>query len=225
MKPIEIEYNGKIYIFSIRSLIFYITGAILFPLIISYINDYLWLHEMVSKQAVFFLNLFTGIDGFVFFEPKVGNWFIDIPERFPLIFTNSCAGVQPIAMIIGIIIFIPSSQNNKTKKDIWRRKIKSLIISSIIYYVMNIIRLIFSLYLYWIGYPWDEIDFSLSLITAFITVIIVVFLFNKWIPEFMISFYYTYLLIKRKIEKSNKINSTVFTVLKDKIKRKNYKTE
>jgi exosortase/archaeosortase family protein len=79
------------------------------------------------------------------------------------------------------------------------RKAKSLIISSAIFYIVNIIRMLIQIYLYYIGYPWESIHVSISAASSFIAAIIVLLL-HKWIPEFIISIIYAGTLINKKFK-------------------------
>ena len=203
-----IEFEGKTYIFSIRSIIILAIGA---PLI-SY-GIYLffdnpinyWLHEIVVKQTVFFLNLLFNMGADTKYVPiGTHHWSFIIPNKGKIYFQTFCTGVQAICVFAGIIICIPHSQDRKTNEDILWRKTKALIISSLIFYVVNIIRMIIQIYLYYIGYAWEDIHYSISAASSFIAAIIIILL-HKWIPEFIISIIYTGNLIGKKLKESRKM--------------------
>lgn len=205
-KPI-IEYNGKKYIFSIRSLILFAIGApvsayliyLFFDLKINY-----WLHEIVVKQTVYFLNLFFNMDAKAFYS-QTGKyyWHFEIPGKSSISFETFCTGIQAICVFAGVIIFTPHSQDRDTKRDIVWRKTKALIISSVIFYVVNIIRMLIQIELYNIGYAWRDIHFSISAASSFIAAIIVL-LMHRWIPEFIISIIYVGTLISEPIKQKRK---------------------
>lgn len=217
-KPI-IEYDERRYIFSIRSLILLTIGAPTSAYFIYLFFDWeaqFWLHEIVVKQTVYFLNLFFNMGAEAQFAPS-GKYFwrFKIPDQNPIYFETFCTGIQAICIFAGIIIFTPHSQDPTAREDIVWRKTKALIVSSVIFYVVNIIRMIIQINLYYIGYEWADIHFSISAASSFIAAIIVL-LMHKWIPEFIISIIYTGTLVseplkqKRKkqvkemVEKSNK---------------------
>lgn len=217
-KPI-IEYDERRYIFSIRSLILLTIGAPISAYFIYLFFDWeaqFWLHEIVVKQTVYFLNLFFNMAAEAQFAPS-GKYFwkFSIPGQSPIYFETFCTGIQAICIFAGIIIFTPHSQDPTAREDIVWRKTKALIVSSVIFYVVNIIRMIIQINLYYIGYEWADIHFSISAASSFIAAIIVL-LMHKWIPEFIISIIYTGTLVseplkqKRKkqvkemVEKSNK---------------------
>ncbi len=198
-----IEFEGKKYVFSTNSLIILAIGAPLLSYLIYLFFDYefsYWLHEIVVKQTAFFLNLFFDMG----VEPvykKIGkyNWYFDIPGRMDIYFETFCTGIQAICVFAGIIICTPHSKDQETNKDIIWRKTKSLVVSSVIFYVVNIIRMIIQLYLFYIGYAWQDIHYSISAASSFIAAIIILLL-HKWIPEFIISIIYTGALISEPIK-------------------------
>ncbi|MFX0105516.1 MAG: archaeosortase H [Candidatus Hodarchaeota archaeon] len=234
-KPI-IEYNEKKYIFSIRSLLLFAIGAPISAYLIYIFFDWktqFWLHEIVVKQTVYFLNLFFNMGAEAQFAPSgIYDWRFFIPGKSPIYFETFCTGIQAICVFAGIIIFTPHSRDPITKEDIIWRKTKALIVSSVIFYVVNIIRMLIQIDLYYIGYDWEDIHFSISAASSFIAAIIVL-LMHKWIPEFILSIIYTGTLIsgpikqKRKekikeaVETSNKVKLNLMRkVLR--MERKNY---
>jgi len=205
-KPI-IEYNERKYIFSIRSLILFAIGApisayliyLFFDLRINY-----WLHEIVVKQTVYFLNLFFNMGAEAQFAPSgIYDWRFEILGQNPIYFETFCTGIQAICVFAGIIIFTPHSQDPITKEDVIWRKTKALIVSSVIFYVVNIIRMVIQIDLYYIGYAWEDIHFSISAASSFIAAIIVL-LMHKWIPEFILSIIYIGILVSEPIKQKRK---------------------
>lgn len=234
-KPV-LEYNNKKYIFSIRSLVIFAIGAPLSAYLIYLFFDLrinYWLHEIVVKQTVYLLNLFFNMDTIAEFAPSGKyDWRFAIPGKSPIYFETFCTGIQAICIFAGVIIFTPHSQDRDTKEDIVWRKTKSLIISSVIFYVVNIIRMLIQIDLYYIGYDWEDIHYSISAASSFIAAIIVL-LMHKWTPEFILSIIYTGTLIsepikqKRKekvkemVKKSNKVElNTMRKILR--MDKKNY---
>ncbi|MFW9973258.1 MAG: archaeosortase H [Candidatus Odinarchaeota archaeon] len=205
-KPI-IEYNKRKYVFSIRSLILFAIGAPLSAWLIYLFFDLpynRWLHEIVVKQTVYFLNLFFNMGGQAQFYPSgIYDWRFLIPGRDPIYFETFCTGIQAICIFAGIIIFTPHSQDQSTNEDIVWRKTKALIVSSAIFYLVNIIRMLIQLDLYYIGYAWNDIHVSISAASSFIAAIIVL-LMHKWIPEFILSIIYTGTLVSEPIKQKRK---------------------
>ena len=204
-----IEFEDKKYIFSLNSLIILGVGTPLVALITYFFFDteaQFWLHEIVVKQTIYFLNLFFDMDVSTSYIPSgkyhfsfnfVGN--IDGDPLGSIYFETFCTGIQAICVFAGIIICTPHSQDKRTNKDIIWRKTKSLILSSVIFYVVNIIRMLIQIELYYLGYPWDSIHVSISAASSFIAAIIILLL-HKWIPEFIISIIYTGTLISKKFK-------------------------
>ncbi len=206
-RPI-IEFEGKNYTFSLYSLGLLALGAPLLALAIYFFFDWninYWLHEIVVKQTTFLLNYFFDMGVSNSYVP-IGkfHWNFNIPGKGSIYFETFCTGVQAICIFAGIIVFTPHSKDPYTNRDIIWRKTKSLIISSAIFYIVNIFRMVIQIYLYYIGYAWSDIHYSISAASSFIAAIIVL-LMHKWIPEFIISLIWTYTLIKKKIKKNKKI--------------------
>ena len=209
-----IEFEGKKFIFSNVSLIAFAIGAPISAYLIYLFFDNeanYWLHELVMKQTVFFLNLFFNMGATANYAP-VGKyfWSFGVPGRSSIFFETFCTGIQAICVFAGIIIFIPHSKDKETSKDIIWRKAKSLIISSVIFYVVNIIRMLIQIDLYYIGYPWESIHVSISAASSFIAAIIILLL-HKIIPEFIISIIYVGTLFNKykKSKKNKEINKNI----------------
>ena len=205
-KPV-IEFNEKRYIFSIKSLILLAVGAPISAYLIYLFFDLeinFWLHELVTKQTVFFLNLFFNMNATAVHEPgPLYHWKFNIPGKSSIYFETFCTGVQAIVIFVGIILFTPHSQDRDTKRDVVWRKTKALIISSIIFYVVNIIRMLIQIQLYNIGYAWVDIHFSISAASSFIAAIIVL-LMHRYIPEFIISIIYIGTLAGEPVKNNRK---------------------
>ncbi|MFW9772406.1 MAG: archaeosortase H [Promethearchaeota archaeon] len=203
-----IEFEGKKYIFSIRSLIFLGIGAPLLALGIYFFFDQpamYWLHEITVKQTAFFLNLFFNMDVSAVYTPGgIHEWAFSNGISFE----TFCTGIQAICVFAGIILFIPHSKDKRTNRDIIWRKAKSLVISSLIFYIVNIIRMLIQIELYNIGYPWESIHVSISAASSFIAAIIILLL-HKWIPEFIISIIYTGTLFKKRFGKKSKVKEKI----------------
>jgi exosortase/archaeosortase family protein len=205
-RPI-IEFEGKKYEFSIKSILLLVIGAPLLSFLIYLFFDMemnYWLHEIVVKQTSYFLNLFFNMGSEAIYAPGGQyHWLFQIPGKYPIYFETFCTGIQAICVFAGIIICTPHSKDRDTSEDIIWRKSKSLIISSLLFYVVNIIRMLIQLYLYYIGYEWVDIHYSISAASSFIAAIIILLL-HKWMPEFIISIIYTGTLISEPIKLKRK---------------------
>ncbi|MFX1383837.1 MAG: archaeosortase H [Promethearchaeota archaeon] len=226
-KPI-IEYDSKKYQFSIISIIILGIGAPLLAwLIYLFFDNYTnyWLHEIVVKQTAIFLKLLFNMNVEVVYTPiGLYHWGFyfpsgginDIHLQYSVIqFETFCTGIQAICVFAGIIIFTPHSKDLRTKKDMIWRKTKSLIVSSLLFYIVNIIRMLIQLQLYYIGYLWEDIHVSISAASSFIAAIIVLLL-HKWIPEFIISIIYVGTLISEpiKAKRKERVMSEINTINK-----------
>jgi len=75
--------------------------------------------------------------------------------------------------------------------------------SSVIFYVVNVIRMVIQIYLFYIGYAWEDIHYSISAASSFIAAIIILLL-HKWIPEFIISIIYLGSIVNKSIQNTRK---------------------
>ena len=123
--------------------------------------------------------------------------YFDIPGQGPIQFVTFCTGFQAIIIFSAIIFFTPHSLDKSTSKGIWKRKMASLFWSSLIFYIVNIVRMWIQLYLYYTGSNWNDIHYSISAASSFIAAIIIV-LMHKILPEFVISIVWTGIEIKKR---------------------------
>lgn len=182
----EIEYEGKKYRFSWYSAAIFF---VLCPLIgfLSYeIVDYLWLytHLPVIAQTVDLINFFH------LMEPPItwdlgSHYYYTIPGRGIIGFETLCTGMQANSVFLGIILATPHSQDKVANKWIWPRKLLALGVSWAIFYIVNILRMVLQLTLYYNGAAWEDIHVSISAASSFIAVLIII-LMHKWVPEFII---------------------------------------
>jgi len=207
-KPV-IEFENKKYIFSINSLVILAIGTPILAYLIYLFFDtepQYWLHEIVVKQTIYLLNLFFDMGVSASYSlTGTHHWSFDFIGNVAgdplgsISFETFCTGVQAICVFAGLIICIPHSQDRETNKDIIWRKTKSLLISSLIFYVVNIIRMLIQIELYYLGYPWDSIHVSISAASSFVAAIIILLL-HKWIPEFIISIIYIGTLLSKRFK-------------------------
>ena len=204
-----IEFENKKYIFSINSLVILIVGTPILAYLIYFFFDtepQYWLHEIVVKQTIYLLNLFFDMGVSANYSPtSIRHWSFDFVGNAAgdplgsISFETFCTGVQAICVFVGIIICTPHSRDKETNKDIIWRKTKSLLISSLIFYVVNIIRMLIQIELYYLGYPWDSIHVSISAASSFVAAIIILLL-HKWMPEFIISIIYIGTLLNKRFK-------------------------
>jgi exosortase/archaeosortase family protein len=204
-----IEFEDKKYVFSSSSLLIFALGTPLLALGIYFFFDIeaqYWLHEIVVKQTVYFLNLFFNMGVSATYSPFSNyHWKFDFLGNIngdslgSIYFETFCTGIQAICVFAGIIICTPHSRDKKTNRDIIWRKAKALVVSSVIFYVVNIIRMLIQIELYYLGYPWQSIHVSISAASSFIAAIIILLL-HKWIPEFIISIIYIGTIISKKFK-------------------------
>lgn len=188
-KVTEVVYKGKNYRFSTEDLTFFPISVILGALLIFVITEgYLgpWIHYYIADEVVWLLNT-SGIHTQLIYSPAAVCWQFtgDIPN--PIVFTNECAGFPAFAIFIALIGFTPTSQDPIAKQGIRWRKLISIVVSCLVFHVINVFRMFIQLYIYhWNLVPWDPIHISIGTVVAIFAVIIIL-LMHRWIPELMIS--------------------------------------
>jgi len=199
-----IEFKGKKYSFSTRALILYPIGTIILAICMILFFEMrvnFWLHELVAKQTVFFLNLFFKVGAETSYLPELYYpWHIDIPGGIGVYIISGCTGAPAMSILSFVVICTPHSHDPKTREDIIWRKTVDIIAMVTLIYLFNIFRMVLVFYLYHIGFAWDLVHDSLANLSAVVAAHIFIFwLCNKYIPEWYISIYYSGKLMYNKI--------------------------
>ena len=206
-RPI-LHFNGKKYNFSNPQLLALILCSPLLSIFIYYflkLRINFWVYEFTSRQIVFILNTLFNMNSLVIINPE--------HNVFPTIFipnhpfngnysiTPNCIAAHIFSILIGIIIFIPSSKDSSSNKNFMWRKIKTLIIAVGGIHLLNIFRIAFLLFFNFKGIPFEFIHESLFFLSAIVGALLVSILLKKLLPELFISIYYMYCLISQNRKK------------------------
>ncbi len=203
-RPI-LNLNGKAYKFSNLQIMNLIVGSpllsILIYLFLSLKINY-WIYEFTSIQISFFLNSIFNMNSTVIISSD-HNTFPTImipnhPFEGKYSITPNCLAAHIFSILIGIILFIPSSKDPSSKNNFIWRKIKTLIVSVGGIHILNIIRILFLLFFNFKGIPFEFIHESLFFLSAIIAALFVFILLKNWLPELFISIYYLYCLVFQK---------------------------
>ncbi|MBN1803089.1 MAG: hypothetical protein JW891_16380 [Candidatus Lokiarchaeota archaeon] len=200
-KPV-FTLDGKDYIFRTRSIVFLFFGAPILSIII-YIIFCLkinhWIYDVISHQVSFLINLLFESGSHVVISPdKVRPPAILVPFLDHYLFMSAgCIAAPIFSFSIGFITCIPSPLNSIDKKKFYIRKNLVLIVSLVGIHLLNLIRMILTLYFAYIGLNFDVFHIILSFASAIGGVIFFILLLNKAIPEIFIGYYYIYLLVRR----------------------------
>ena len=216
-----ITYEGKKYTFDPWQIVLFAVATPVFVIIFYELLEYAaWIRVIVADHTISSLNFVTAMGatmtyraghmtyttytdlfnavgaGTIFFSSvdEISIIF-GIPGRGNIEFVTFCTGFQAIIIFAGIIFFTPHSKDPGAAKGVWKRKFASLFWSSLIFYVVNIIRMWIQLYLYYIGFRWDDIHYSISAASSFVAAIIVL-LMHRTLPEFVLSIVWTGVTIK-----------------------------
>ncbi len=200
-----LQLNEKTYKFSNLQLIYLIIGSPLLAIFIYYflrLSLNYWIYELTSIQISFFLNLFFNLNSEVIIYAD-HNIFPTIyipnhPFEGSYAITTNCIAAHIFSFMIGIILFIPSSKESFSKKSFIWRKIKTLTVSVVGIYILNIFRIVFLLFFNFKGIPFEFIHESLFFLSAVIGALFVVIVLKNWLPELFISIYYIFCLVSQK---------------------------
>ncbi|MHA1680701.1 MAG: archaeosortase H [Promethearchaeota archaeon] len=214
-----IVYEGKRYHFNPWSILIFAVAVPVGVVILYELLEYaLWIRVMVADHTIVSLNFISGMGatvtyggyntyGELFNAIGLGKFFFshvddvvitfNIPGQFSIQFVTFCTGFQAIIIFAMIILFTPHSLDKSARKGIWKRKLLTLLWSSAIFYGVNIIRMWIQLFLYYKGFEWDDIHYSISAGSSFIAVLIVI-LMHKSLPEFVLSIVWSGIKIKEK---------------------------
>ncbi|MFX1380521.1 MAG: hypothetical protein ACFFA4_15655 [Promethearchaeota archaeon] len=111
-----------------------------------------------------------------------------------------CYGAQMISIFIGIILVTPSSHNYNPKLNIVRRKIIIIILTIISTYLLYLLRMVLMLGFAQYGIPMHVIHDSSYYFVTLISFIVILYIFRKILPEFIVFLHYIgYSISNRKI--------------------------
>ena len=223
IKPTIITYEGKKYQFTWKRMaLLAIASPILIIVLYQLLEYAAWIRIIVADQTTSSLNFITAMgatmqyyanghffDNYSSLFHSVGaaniffsyvddiQIYIDVPGRGQILFVTFCTGFQAIIIFFALIMFTPHPLDKATRKGMWIRKLIALFWSSLIFYVVNIIRMWIQLGLYYIGFAWDDIHYSISAAVSFIAIIIVL-LMHRFMPEFVISIVWAGIDLKKR---------------------------
>ena len=200
-----LHLNGKTYKFSNLQIMNLVVGIPLLSILIYLfliLKINYWIYELTSMQISFLLNSIFNMNSTVIIYPDRNTFPTILIPNHPFegtySITTNCIAAHIFSILIGIILFIPSSKENSNKKNFIWRKIKTLIISVGLIHVLNIFRIVFLLFFNFKGIPFEVIHESLFFLSAIVGALFVVILLKNWMPELFISIYYIYCLISQK---------------------------
>ena len=184
-----IEFEGKNYDFNWLSIAILFIGAPLIAYGIWISHNWIWLHKISAEMTIWILNLLSGAENYVYevFNDPTQPWVIHLPGTpGDIHFETLCTGIHAVAIFVGAILCIPHSKDKETSKDIWKRKGIAMFVTSLVFYLVNIFRMVLQLYLYQRGADWLDVHYPISAASSFIAVACVLIM-HKFVPEFIMS--------------------------------------
>jgi exosortase/archaeosortase family protein len=152
-----------------RNIILYIVGAAIIILALYYLPNYFFLEKATAEHAAVVLKS-LGMN----VRTKVVGESVFI-ENIKIV--KDCTGVQVIAVFSGLIIPVPKAS--------WKNKILTLAIISTALYAANLLRIGLEFGLVYLKIlPWSLAHYPLSLLLGIIGVFVLVFVANRYMPEF-----------------------------------------
>ena len=121
-----------------------------------------WLQEIVGKHSVFLLNLVFDINvELIQTSDTLNPWIFIIPGGKFVYMSVGCTGIYSICIFIVLFICTPHSKDPETNQDIVWRKTKATIVSTLLIYITNILRITILNYLIYLGFSWGIIHNSI----------------------------------------------------------------
>jgi len=134
-----------------------------------YLPHYFFLEKAIAEHAAVVLNL-LGMN----VQTKVVGESVFLED---IKIVKDCTGVQVIAVFFGLIIPVPNAS--------WKNKFLTLAIVSTILYVANLLRIVLEFGLVYLKIlPWSLAHYPLSLLLGIIGVFVLVFVADRYMPEF-----------------------------------------
>ena len=158
-----------------------------------------WIYEFTANQIVFLLKFIFQLNSNVIIDsqhsifPRIHIPYNPLEGDYAI--TPDCIAAHAFSIVISIIVCIPASTTISNKKEFMLRKIKTLLVVIVLFYIINIFRIALLLFLNYSGIPFDVIHQSLFVLSSIIGALVFIILLQKWLPELFISIYYFYFLI------------------------------
>ncbi len=162
----------------IKNLLIYVSAVLGITFFLYYIPDYFFLEQLTAFFSSWILNL-VGVP--LSYSSTSREAFVG-----PIRVVRECTGVQVISVMAGLILPI--------RESTWTRKIKVLLIVSVILLVMNFLRIALEIWLIYYGIlPWSLAHYPLSLVLGIAGVYTLVLISDRVFPEFgdQIAYFYT----------------------------------
>jgi len=197
----DIEYKGKKYDFSWWSIAFFAIFCPFIAIIFYEIFDYFWVYTHVPfiQPIINILNMFTSSE--ITINRTTNFYLISIPGKAGILFVSACTGVHAYAIYLGICLATPFNKYKKENRNTWYRRFFTFIIPSMIVYLINILRMVLAISVYYNGVPFNPFHEYLGYFTTFFAVFIFYTISYFWLPEFSLFVIWIKEQIKNSIDK------------------------
>ena len=163
-----------------KDLFVYLLAALGITVFVYYVPSYFLLEQLSAILSSMLLNM-IGVP--LAYSSSYGKAFVG-----PIQVVRECTGIQVIAVMAGLVL--PIRRSN------WIRKVKVLLIVSVILFVMNFLRIVLEL---WLVYreilPWSLAHYHLSLVLGIAGVYTLVLVSDLFFPELgdQLAYFYMHL--------------------------------
>ena len=145
------------------------------------------------------LSFLTG-ENFTYYYTASG-YILNIPnpETAPILFVSACVGIEAYGIYAGVSLMTPHNNIKTQGKNIYLRKVGTLILACLLIYLANIVRSVVTLYFYYKGVPFSPMHENIGYITTFFAVFSFYTISYFWLPEFSLFVIWMKERIKDKI--------------------------
>jgi exosortase/archaeosortase family protein len=197
---IFLEYRTKNYSFSWKNSLTFIISCPIIAFFIVMITNYFWLYlfPLYIFPATILTNIFTGKISILSLN---AYYILNLPDSVGVYFTLGCSPYPAIALFFAICLVAPHNKISGMNKNIWKRKLLTFLVSSIIVFIVNSFRIALTIYFYHIGAPYYPMHDILEYITTFIAVFTFFICTYYYLPEIIISGIWSIEIVKNTLSR------------------------
>ena len=197
----DIEYKEKKYDFSWWSIAFFAIFCPLITIVFYELFNYFWVytHLPFIMPIINILNLITSSE--IKISSTTNFYLISIPDKAGISFVSACTGVYAYAIYLGICLATPFNKYKNENRNSWFRRLFTFIIPSILVYLINILRMVLVISVYYSGVPFNPFHEYLGYFTTFFAVFVFYIISYFWFPEFSLFVIWIKEQIKNSIDK------------------------
>ena len=207
-----ISYKEKNYDFSWTSIGLFLIFCPLIAFLLYLLFDLLWIftHVPFIIPNIILLTILTGTS-FTFHPSTSASMYLFTVQGTDIVgFVSDCAGIYVYVVYIAICVLTPHNKSNSENDRIWKRKGYTFMVSSVIFFLENTIRITLNVFLFYNGVPFNPLHDNLSYFSIFFAVFLFFIISYYWLPELVLFVLWILESIKVKlISIKSKINNNL----------------